>query len=127
MVLVKMLMEINPLPIRGLLVMLISPSRREVSPAKQLRRSPRLVLPKFRLETGALRPKSFLLIFLGQNTPYSRRWASGACQVAHKAGARPPPLWMAGGPPLVLSSPNIFIYSKIILREVSRLLELCRI
>ena len=49
----KMLMEIDPLPMRRLLVMMlvmmlvmISPSRREVSPAKQLRQSPRLVLPR---------------------------------------------------------------------------------
>ena len=45
---VKMLMEIDPLPMRGSLVMtmvMISPSRREVSPAEQLRRSPRLVPP----------------------------------------------------------------------------------
>ena len=66
MVLVKMLMEIDPLPMRGSLVMtmvMISPSRREVSSAEQLRRSPRLVLPKFRLETATLRPESFLLIF----------------------------------------------------------------
>jgi hypothetical protein len=43
MVLVKMLMEIGPLPMRGALVMtmaMISPSRREVSPAEQLRQSP---------------------------------------------------------------------------------------
>ena len=66
MVLVKMLMEIDPLPMRGSLVMMmvmISPSRREVSPAEQLRQSPRLVLPRFRLETAALRPESFLLVF----------------------------------------------------------------
>ena len=66
MVLVKMLMEIDPLPMRGSLVMtlvMISPSRREVSPAEQLRRSPRLVLPRFRLETAALRPESFSVIF----------------------------------------------------------------
>ena len=40
MVLVKMLMEIDPLSMRGSLVMtlvMISPSRREVSPAEQLR------------------------------------------------------------------------------------------
>ena len=40
MVPVKMLMEIDPLPMRGSLVMMlvmISPSRREVSPAEQLR------------------------------------------------------------------------------------------
>ena len=112
----------------------IFPSRREVSPAEQRHRSPRLVLPKFRLETAALHPESFSLFFPGQNTPYSKRWAPGACQGAHKVGgraqggrARPPPLWLAGGPPLVLSSSNIFIYSKNILREVSGLLELCRI
>ena len=66
MVLVKMLMEIDPLPMRGSLVMtmaMISPSRREVSPVEQLHRSPRLVLPKFRLEMAELRPESFLLIF----------------------------------------------------------------
>ena len=47
--LVKMLMEIDPLSMRGSLVMMmasISPSRREVSPAEQLRRSPRLVPPR---------------------------------------------------------------------------------
>ena len=66
MVLVKMLMEIDPLPMRGLMVMMmvtISPSRRDVSPAEQLRRSPRLVLPRFRLETAVLHPKSLLMIF----------------------------------------------------------------
>ena len=88
----KMLMEIDPLSMRGSLVMTmasISPSRRDVSPAEQLRRSPRLVLPKFRLETEALCPESFLQIFPGQNTPYRRRWASRACQLSHKAGASP--------------------------------------
>ena len=47
--LVKMLMEIDPLPMRGSLVMtlvMISPSWREVSPAEQLRQSPRLVPPR---------------------------------------------------------------------------------
>ena len=62
----KMLMEIDPLSMRGSLVMTmasISPSRREVSPTEQLRRSPRLVMPRFRFKTAALRPESFLLIF----------------------------------------------------------------
>ena len=48
MVLVKMLMEIDPIPMRGSLVMtmvVISPSRREVSLAEQPRQSPRLVSP----------------------------------------------------------------------------------
>ena len=66
MVLMKMLMEIDPLSMRGSLVMtmvMISPSRREVSPAEQLRRSPRLVPPRFRLVVAESRPEKFLLIF----------------------------------------------------------------
>ena len=66
MVLVKMLMEIAPLPMRGSLVMtmaMISPSRREVSPAEQLRRSPRLVPPRFRLVAVVFRPARLLVIF----------------------------------------------------------------
>ena len=66
MVLVKMLMEIDPLPMRGSLVMtmaMISPSRREVSPAEQLCRSPRLVPPRFRLVAAEFLPESLLMIF----------------------------------------------------------------
>ena len=66
MVLVKMLMEIDPLPMRGSLVMtmvMISPSRREVSPAEQLCRSSRLVPPRFRLVAAESHPEKFLLIF----------------------------------------------------------------
>ena len=52
MVLVKMLMEIDPLPMRGSLVMTLvmipPPPRREVSPAEQLHQSPRLIPPRFR-------------------------------------------------------------------------------
>ena len=67
MVLVKMLMEIDPLRMRGSLVMtmvMISLSRREVSLAEQLRRSPRLVPPRFRLMAAVFHPKSLLMIFL---------------------------------------------------------------
>ena len=66
MVLVKMLMEIDPLLMRGSLVMMlvmISPSRREVSPAEQLRQSPRLIPPRFRLVAAKFRPVSLLMIF----------------------------------------------------------------
>ena len=66
MVLVKMLMEIDPLPMRGSLVMtmvMISPSQREVSPAEQLRRSPRLVPPRFRLVAAEFHPVSLPTIF----------------------------------------------------------------
>ena len=61
MVLVKMLMEIDPLPMRGSLVMtlvMISPSSREVSPAEQLRQSPTLILPRFRLVAAEFCPVS---------------------------------------------------------------------
>ena len=67
MVLVNMLMEIDPLPMRGSLVMMmmmmISPSRREVSPAEQLHWSPRLVPPRFRLVAAEFCPVSLLMIF----------------------------------------------------------------
>ena len=66
MVLVKMLMEIGPLPMRGALVMtmaMITPSRREVSPAEQLRQSPRLVPPRFRLVAAEFCPVSLPTIF----------------------------------------------------------------
>ena len=66
MVLVKMLMKMDPLPMRGSLVMtmaMISPSRREVSPEEQLRQSPRLVPPRFRLVAVEFLPESLLMIF----------------------------------------------------------------
>ena len=66
MVLVKMLMEIDPLPMGGSLVMtmvMISPYRREVSPAEQLYRSSRLVLPRFCLVAAEFHPESLLMIF----------------------------------------------------------------
>ena len=66
MVLVKMLMEIDPLPMRGSMVM-ISPSRREVSPVEQLRQSPRLIPPRFRLVAAEFLPESLLMIFSRTN------------------------------------------------------------
>ena len=66
MVLVKMLMEIDPLPMRGSLVMtmaMISPSRRDVSLAEQLRQSPRLVPPRFRLVAAESHPERLPFIF----------------------------------------------------------------
>ena len=64
MVLLKMLMEIA-LPKMGelLVMMMISPSGREVPPAESLRRRAKVLLPKFRLEAAALRPESPPLIF----------------------------------------------------------------
>ena len=66
MVLVKMLMEIDPLPMRGSLVMtlvMISPSRREVSPVEQLRQSPRLIPPRFHLVAAKFHLVSFPMNF----------------------------------------------------------------
>ena len=66
MVLLKMLMEIALAKMRELLVMMmtmISPSRREVSPAEQLCRSSRLVPPRFRLVAAEFRPVSLPTIF----------------------------------------------------------------
>ena len=63
---VKILMEIDPLPMRGSMVMTMvtmSPSRRDVSPEEQLRRSPRLVSLRFHLVVVMFRPESFLMIF----------------------------------------------------------------
>ena len=66
MVLLKMLMEID-LPKMGellvMMMMMISPSGREVPPAESLRRRAKVLLPKFRLGTAVFRPESLLLIF----------------------------------------------------------------
>ena len=66
MVLLKMLMEISLPKIGELLVimmMMISPSGREVPPAESLCRRVKVLLPKFRLEAVALRPESPPIIF----------------------------------------------------------------
>ena len=65
MVLSKMLMKIA-LPKMGdllVMMMMISPSGREVPPVESLRRRAKVLLPKFRLESAALCPESPLLIF----------------------------------------------------------------
>ena len=62
-----MLMEIDPLPMRGWMVMTmvtISPSRRDVSLAEQLHQSPRLVPSRFCLVAAEFLPESLLMIFL---------------------------------------------------------------
>ena len=66
MVLLNMLMEIA-LPKMGqllvMMMMMISPSRREVPPAESLRPRAKVLPPKFRLETAVLRPESPPLTF----------------------------------------------------------------
>ena len=66
MVLLKMLMGIALPKMGELLVMMmkmISPFGREVPPAESLHRRAKMLLPKFRLETAALRPENPLLTF----------------------------------------------------------------
>ena len=46
-----------------MMMTMISPSERDVPLAESLRRRAKVFLPKFRLETVALRPESPLLIF----------------------------------------------------------------
>lgn len=83
MVLLKMLMKIGLPKMRGLLVMTmasISPFRREVPPAESFRLRAKVLLPKFRLETAALRPESPPFIFFLVKRPYipedgQQRWA----------------------------------------------------
>ena len=112
MVLVKMLKDIDPLSMIESLVMtmvMISPSRWEVSPAEQLRRIPRLVPPRFRLVAAEFHPVSLLMIFFqGKRLHIAKDGHRRAARWPTRQGARPPPSWTVGGPPLVRSSPNIF-------------------
>ena len=70
MVLLKMLMEIA-LPEMGellvMMMMMISPSGREVPPVESLRRRAKVLLPRFRLETAALHPENLPLNFFRKN------------------------------------------------------------
>ena len=91
MVLLKMLMEIT-LPKMGellvMMMMMISPSGREVPPAESIHLRAKVLLPKFLLEMAALRPESPLLIFLGQNDLYTRRWALEVGRGGHNPQGR---------------------------------------
>ena len=131
-----MLMEIAPLVMRGSLVMtmaMISPSRREVSPAEQLCRSPRLVPPRFRLMAAESRPESLLMIFFGRKTSYIRRWPPEDWRGAHEAGARPGgrarphPRGQGVGPLWYFLRSVFFINSKNDFRGLSGFSELWRI
>src|SRR3989337_1682423 len=98
MVLLKMLMEIALPKMEELLVMMrmmISPSGREVPLAESLHRRAKVLLPKFRLETAALRPESPPLIFLGQNDLYTRRGAPEVGRGGHNPPGRACGAWRA--------------------------------
>src|SRR3954469_23737611 len=103
---------------RGALVMMmvmISPSRREVSPAEQLYRSPRLVPPRFRLVAAESRPERLLINFFLDERPHiaedgHRRANRGPTRQGRALGgrARPPPSWPGGSPSGVFLPLNIF-------------------
>ena len=127
----KMLMEIDPLPMTGSLVMMmvmISPSRREVSPIEQLRRSPRLVPPRFRLVAAEFRPVSLLMIFFRvKDFIYKKMGTGGPPGGPRGRGARPHPRGQGVGPLWYVFRSIILINSKSDFRGVSGILELCRI
>ena len=131
MVLVKMVMEIDPLPLRGSMVMtmaMISPSRRDVSPTKQLRRSPRLVPPRFSLVAAEFRPVRLLMIFfLDERLHIAKDGHQRATRGPTRQGARPHPRGQGVAPLVKFLHLVFFIYLGNIIREVSRHLELCRI
>src|SRR3989337_2833433 len=101
MVLLKMLMDISLPKMGELLVMMmtmVSPSGREVPPAESTRWRAKVLLPKFHLETVALRPERSLLIFSRSEGPTSQKGGTGdgpGCPPP--TGARPGGLARPGG------------------------------
>ena len=97
-----MLMEIA-LPKMGelfvMMMTMISLSGREVPPAESLRRRAKVLLPKFCLETAALRPESLLLIFFSVKMTYvledgHRRCAEEATTHQGAPGGPGAPRWV---------------------------------
>ena len=85
---------------------------RIISPAEQLRQSPRLVPPR---GGGVSSEKMAYDFFAGRKTPYRQRWASEGHQRVHKAGGTPrgvgraPTLVDGGWPPSGISSAQYFL------------------
>ena len=111
-----------PLLMRGALVMtmaMISPSRREVSPAEQLCRSPRLVPPR---GGGVSSRKLAYDFFQGKRLHIAedghRRANRGPTRQGRALGGRahPHPHGQVEAPLTWILLPVFFIYSKIILR-----------
>ena len=76
MVLLKMFLPKMAELLVVMMMTMISPSGWEVPPAESLCRRAKVLLPKFRLEAAALHLESTpLILFLGQNDLYTRRWA----------------------------------------------------
>ena len=109
----KMLMEIDRLSLRGSLVNTMAsiyPFRREVSPAEQACRSSRLVSPRFRLETVALRPESLLMIFSRSKHLIQQKMGIGGLPGCPRGRGVPPTLLDGGWPPSGTSFARFFLY-----------------
>ena len=68
---------------------MISPSRREVSPAEQLCRSPRVVPPRFRLVAAESRPEVSYDFFLDERLHIAEDGHRRANRGPTRQGARP--------------------------------------
>ena len=126
MVLLKMLMEIA-LPKMGellvMMMMMISPSKREVPPAESLRRREKVSCPSSASRQRRSVPKVFSLFFLCQNDRYTRRWAPEVGLGEHNPPGHawapwcPSGLFPPSGPPLVLiDSKNSYLFLKILVK-----------
>ena len=119
-----------PLPMRGALVMtmaMISPSGREVSPAEQIRQSPRFVPPRFRLMAAEFRPRRWLMVFIPSKDFIQQKMPTEGPPGGPRGRGRAPTLMGRVCPPGVVLALNVFIYLENIICEVLGLLELCRI
>ena len=117
----KMLMKIALPKMGELLVMtavMISPSRREVSPAEQLCRSPRLVSASVPPRDGGVWSRKPPYDFFQVKTPHiGEDGHQGVTRWPTRQGARPggggvpAPSWTGCGPPGLDLSAGIFIFS----------------
>ena len=89
---------------------MISPSRREVSPAEQLCRSSRLVPPRFRLVVAESRPEKFLLIFFSSKDFIWEKMDVKEPPGAPRGRGRAPHPREQGVPPWPSSLGWIFLY-----------------
>ena len=99
-----------PLPMIGALVMtmaMISPSRREVFPAEQLCRSPRLVPPR---GGGVLSRKLAHDFSSGKRLHIAKDVHRRTNRGPTRQGGAPPPSWTGGGSPDVFLPLSIFYY-----------------
>ena len=92
-------------------MVMISPSRREVSPAEQLCQSPRLVPPRFRLVAAEFRPERFLpIFFLIERLHIGEDGRQRATRGPTRYGGAPPTLMSRVWAPWPSSLATIFLY-----------------